>query len=227
MKKLFNISGIFLVIGGSVRCISYLFVKEKPIILLVSTCCILVGLLFIFKSNKISQKFIEFSNFMQSKSNNIIKELDSQKENSVEYYKFYKPEKLISRINNVKRLYKTSGFYKYENTFFLIFFQSIIRNSIKSVMLENNYITFQFFDNKEEKYDLKYVDIKYRITVRYTAKTVIVNFHFLVIGKNFEKWISSAPAHNIEYQALVYFIYFLKNNELEKINTLDTDFLRC
>jgi len=99
--------------------------------------------------------------------------------------------------------------------------------SLKSVKLEKDTIIFQLSNKTEETYNINDIDIKYRITVRFTGKVLVSNFHFLIIGENFEKWISSAAAHNINYQALVYFIHYLKNDELIKINTLDTDFLRC
>ena len=284
-KKAFNIAGFSLIIGGSVRLLSN---EKDPLMIVVSICAILVGILFIYVCRKTNQKPSESKEIAKAKHDRIV-EIEKRKieymlhekeihiEEGNKFLQDKKLEGLISKIKYIEEQYKKTGTYEYKNTLVdnLIKTLSIIGfllvilvitsvtitygitelsstiamliiiclptvllvkflnkripkiPSIKLVNLKKDYITFQLSDKTEEKYNINDISIKYRIITRFTGKTVVSNFHFLIIGENFEKWISSAVAKNIEYQALVYFIYYLKSNELDNIDNLDTDFLRC
>ena len=113
--------------------------------------------------------------------------------------------------------------------FLKIYQKILLKRVVNLVRLENNYITFQYSD-KTEKYDINDINIKYRLQFKlvWTGKTIarFVFLHLLITGETFEKWIPTGIA-KLEYQALVYFIHYLKNDELDKVHSLDTDFLIC
>ena len=95
---------------------------------------------------------------------------------------------------------------------------------LKKIKLEKNYVTFQYSD-KIEKYDINKVSIKHRSRIVATGKGLVRSFHIMIIGDDFEKWILAMGL--LEYHALIYFIYFLKIDELEKIDTINNEFLSC